>query len=86
MSLPTKQRQTPGHKYQTCGCQGAGEEMDWKVAVSGQKPLYREQVDNKALLYSTENDIQYPMTHHNGKKYQKITYMYKRITLLYSRT
>jgi len=24
MNLPTKQRQTHGHKQQTCGCQGGG--------------------------------------------------------------
>ena len=51
--------------------EGAGEGMDWKVAVSRWKLLYREQVDNMALLYSTENHIQYPMTNHNGKEHEK---------------
>ena len=33
--------------------------------------------DNKALLYSTGNYIQYPMTSHNGKEYEKeYKYMY----------
>ena len=47
--------------------EGAAEGMDWKVAVSRCKLLYVEQVNNKVLLYSTENYIQYPMIHHNGK-------------------
>ena len=25
MNLPTKQKQTPGHREQTCGCQGVGQ-------------------------------------------------------------
>ena len=30
-------------------------------------------MDNKVLLYSTENHIQHPITNHNGKEYQKRT-------------
>ena len=47
--------------------EGAAEGMDWQVAVSRCKILYVEQVNNKVLLYSTENYIQYPVIHHNGK-------------------
>ena len=28
-------------------------------------------INNKVLLYSTENYIQYPMINHNGKEYFK---------------
>ena len=34
--------------------------MDWKFGVSRSKLLYREGINNKVLLYSTENYIQYP--------------------------
>ena len=30
--------------------------------------LYREWINNKVLLYSTENYIQYSMINHNGKE------------------
>ena len=36
-------------------------------------------INNKVLLYSTENYIQYPMANHNGKEYFKknvCIYMY----------
>ena len=29
MNLPTEQKQTHGHREQTCGCQGEGEGMGW---------------------------------------------------------
>ena len=45
-----------------------------------------ERINNKVLLYSAENYIQYPMANHNGKEYKKeCIYMYDWITLLYSR-
>ena len=31
--------------------------------------LYIKQINNKGLLYSTENQVQYPMIKHNGKEY-----------------
>ena len=39
---------------------------------------YMEWINNKVLLYSTENYIQYPMINHNGKEYLKkeCTYTY----------
>ena len=41
MNLSTKQKQTCGHREQTCGCQGGGErrEIDWEFGVSGCKLL-----------------------------------------------
>ena len=33
------------------------------------KLLYVEWINNKVLLYSTENYTQYPMINHNGKEY-----------------
>ena len=73
MNLSMKQKQTYGHREQTCGCQGGevwGREGG-EVAVSRWKLLYIEWTNNKVLLYSTENYIQYPMINHNGKEYLK---------------
>ena len=35
-----------------------------------QTPIYR-MVNNRVLLYSTGNYIQYPVMNHNGKEYEK---------------
>ena len=40
--------------------------------------LYIEWINNKVLLYSTGNYIQYPVTNHHGKEYEKeCIYMYE---------
>ena len=46
-----------------------------EFGISRGKLLYIEWINNKVLLYSTGNYIQYPVTNHNGKEYQK-QYMY----------
>ena len=51
--------------------EGVGGRMEWEVEVSRCKLLYIEWINNKVLLYSTENYIQYPMINHNGKEYMK---------------
>ena len=73
MNLSMKQKQTRRRREQTCGCQGGGVggEMDWEFGISRYKLLYREQIKNKVLLYSTGNYIQYPVINHNGKEYEK---------------
>ena len=40
--------------------------------------FYIEWINNKVLLYSTENYIQYPMINHSGKRtfLKECTYMY----------
>ena len=54
--------------------------------ISRCKPVCIGWINNKALLYSTGNCIQYPVINHNGKEYDKeCIYMYNWITLLYSR-
>ena len=42
MNLLTKQKQTRGHRKQSCGCQGGwgGSEMDGEFGVSRCKLLY----------------------------------------------
>ena len=69
MNLSRKQKQTHGHREQTGGCRGQRGGMQWEVGVGICKLLYMEVINNKVLLYSTENYIQYPMINHNGKEY-----------------
>ena len=67
-NLSMKQKQTHRHRKQTC--QGTEEGRDG-LGVWGEQmqTIYREQINNKVLLYSTGNYIQYPMINHNGKEY-----------------
>ena len=72
MYLSTKQKQTHRLREQTCGCQvGDGGGMDWEYGISRCKLLYTEWLNNKVLLYSTGNYIQYLMINHNGEEYEK---------------
>ena len=50
------------------GCRGG---MDWEFVISRCKLLYIEWINNKVLLYSTENYIQYPVINRNGTEYKK---------------
>ena len=51
--------------------------MDWEFGISRCKLLYIEWINNKVLLNSTGNYIQYPVINHNGKEYEKeCVYMY----------
>ena len=72
MNLSTKQKQTQGHREQTCGCQGRGGwgEIEWVVWVSRCRLLHTECV-NKFLLYNTGNYIQYSMINNNGNNILK---------------
>ena len=45
--------------------------MDWEFGISRCKLLYIGWINNKVLLYSTGNHIQYPVINHNGKEYEK---------------
>ena len=51
--------------------------MDWEFGISRCKLLYTGWINNKVLLYSKGNCIQYPVINHNGKEYKKESiYMY----------
>ena len=52
------------------GREGGGG-MDWEFGISRCKLLHIEWINNKVLLYSTGNYIQYPVRNHNGKEYEK---------------
>ena len=46
-----------------------GEGMNWDFGISKCKLLYIEWINNKVLVYSTGNYIQYLVINHNGKEY-----------------
>ena len=55
--------------------------LECEFGVSGHKLLW---INNKVLLYSTGNYIQFPMINHNGNEYKKeCMCMCNRITLLF---
>ena len=45
--------------------------LDWEFRISRCKLLYIDGLNNKVLLYSSGNYIQYPVINHNGKEYEK---------------
>ena len=51
--------------------------MEWEFGISSCKLIYVGGINNKVLLYSTGNCIQYPVINRNGKEYENIyIYMY----------
>ena len=50
---------------------GSGRGLDWEFEISGYKLLYREWIDNQALLYSIQNSLQYPVINNSIKEYEK---------------
>ena len=66
MNLSMKQKLTHRHREQTCGCQGGGGQV-LKSGTSRYKLLYIGWINNKVLVYSTGNYIQYLVINHNGK-------------------
>ena len=44
---------------------------DGEFGISRCKLLYIGWINNKVLLFSTGNYIQYPVMNHNGKEYEK---------------
>jgi len=49
--------------------------MDWEFGVIRCKLLCIERINNKVLLYSTGNYIQYPVVKCNEKEYEKEHYV-----------
>ena len=63
---------------------GVEEGRSGKFGISECIVVYTEWI-NKALLYSTENYIKYPVINHKRKEYEnECTYMCNWVTLLYS--
>ena len=51
--------------------EGNGGGKDWEFGISRCKLVYIGWINNKVLLYSTGNYIQYLVINHNGKEYEK---------------
>ena len=72
MNLFTKQKWT--HRKQNYSCprkkRGKGG-INQEFGINRYKLLHIKYVNNKVLLYSTGNYIQYPIINHNGKEYEK---------------
>ena len=77
MNISVKQNQTHRHREQTCGCRGQqegwGKGRIGGSGVSRCKLGYIARMNNKLLLYSTANHIQYPVINHNGEEHEKKT-------------
>ena len=65
MNTSTKQKQTHRHREPTCGCQWEGRVVSF--GISRCKLFYVGWINNKVLLYSTVNYIQYPIISHNER-------------------
>ena len=69
-------------REQTCGCQGEWR-REWDglgVGISRSKLSHSGWGNNKVLLYSTKNYVQYPVINRNGKESEYIyiyIYIYK---------
>ena len=53
-----------------------GGRKEWEFGISRCKLLYIGWINNKVLLYSTGNYIQYPEIKYNGKEYKKMYIVY----------
>ena len=74
MNLSMRQKQNHGLREQTGGCQGGGfgRGMEREAGASRCKLQYHtEWINNRILLYSKENHVQYPTMNHNGKNTKK---------------
>ena len=73
-NLFTKQKQTHSHREKDLWLpkrSGCGGVLDWEFGISRCKLLYIGCLNNKVLLYSTGNYIQYPGINCNRKEYEK---------------
>ena len=59
--------------------------MDWVFGTSRCKILYIEWINNKVLLYSTGNCIQYPVKKNNNGKEKKIKNSLKKLKLHFNK-
>ena len=69
VSMKQKHRQREQTGCQEVGWVGGG--MNQGFGVSRCKLVYIGWINNKVLLYSTGNYIQFPVVNFNGKEYEK---------------
>ena len=70
MDLFTKQKQSHKSRKQTYGWQSEGGRNE-KIRTAISTPVYKKQITNKDLMYSTENYIQYSVMTYIGKESEK---------------
>ena len=70
-----KQKQTHGHRKQTCGCQGWGGGKDWEFGISRCKLVYIGWIKKRSCMVWPENYIQYPVINHNEKHMKNDIYV-----------
>ena len=78
MNLFTKQKQTHRHRKQSYGYQrrkGGEGGINQGYEINRYTSLYIKQINNKDLLYSTENYIQHLVIAYNGKESEKYIYI-----------
>ena len=51
-----------------------GRRLNWEFEIRKCKLVYIEWINNKVLLYTTGNYIQYPVINQNGKEHEKRMY------------
>ena len=71
MNLFTKQKQTHIENTFMVTKGEGGEGKNQEFGISRYKLPYIKQINNKVLLYSTGNYIQYPVINHNEKESEK---------------
>ena len=71
MNLYMKQKQTHRHKQTVVGRRERRLGKGWSQRLGLANLLYVGWINNKVLLYSTGNCIQYPRTNHNKKNILK---------------
>ena len=90
MNLSVKLKQTHRHRKQTHGYQRGnwgGGGISWEFGINRYTLLYIKQINNKELLYSTGNQIQYLTINYNGKESEKeyiYIYIYIYISHMYN--
>ena len=76
MNLSVKQKQNHRHKRLVLAKGERVEgEMKLEIGVSRYQLLFMEWINNKVLLYSTENHIQYPMINQKEKNFLMYIYV-----------
>ena len=60
--------------------EGFGGGKDWEFGISRSTLVHIGWINNKVLLDSTGNYVQYPVINHNGNEYKKRKHIYLCIT------
>ena len=55
----------------TKGGRGGRINQEFEININTILLIYKKQINNKIVLYSTGNYIHYPIVKHNGKEYEK---------------